>query len=195
MKLHDDVILGKHLAMGWRDDPKRLAFTFARYKFVAKMLQRKQNVLEVGCGDGFATQIVGQSVGRVIGISIDSHELPDSPDFICHDILEGPLGMVFDAAYSLDCLEHIKPEFTGMFLENIKHCCKGPVIIGMPSLESQVYASPRSKAGHVNCRSYDDLRLVMKKHFKEVFMFGMNDETLHTGYGPMCHYLIAIGVQ
>jgi hypothetical protein len=25
-------------------------------------------------------------------------------------------------------------------------------------------------------------------------MFGMNDEVLQTGFGPMCHYLIALGV-
>jgi hypothetical protein len=29
-------------------------------------------------------------------------------------------------------------------------------------------------------------------HFSNVFMFGMNDETLHTGYGPMCHYRLAV---
>jgi hypothetical protein len=25
-------------------------------------------------------------------------------------------------------------------------------------------------------------------------MFGMNDEVLHTGYGPMCHYLWSVAV-
>ncbi len=33
---------------------------------------------------------------------------------------------------------------------------------------------------------------MMQRYFHCVYMFGMNDETLHTGYGPMCHYRIAI---
>jgi hypothetical protein len=35
----------------------------------------------------------------------------------------------------------------------------------------------------------------MLRHWKHVFIFGMNDETLHTGFGPMCHYIIAMGVN
>jgi hypothetical protein len=31
-------------------------------------------------------------------------------------------------------------------------------------------------------------------YFRNVFMFGMNDEVVHTGYGPMCHYLWMVGV-
>lgn len=37
----------------WHDDPRRLLFILARYKFVAKMLSSKAHVLEVGCGDAF----------------------------------------------------------------------------------------------------------------------------------------------
>lgn len=55
----------------------------------------------------------------------------------------------------MDVLEHIGPNDEADFLSNI---CKslrpnGAAIIGMPSIESQVYASPASKAGHVNCKS------------------------------------------
>jgi hypothetical protein len=37
----------------WYEDPKRLVFTLARYKFVAKMMSGKKQVAEIGCGDGF----------------------------------------------------------------------------------------------------------------------------------------------
>ena len=42
----------------WHEDPKRLAFLLARYKFVAKMLSGRDKVLEVGYADAFATRIV-----------------------------------------------------------------------------------------------------------------------------------------
>src|SRR5262249_28585554 len=49
----------------WHDDPRRLTFLLARYKFVAKMLSGRHNVGELGCGDAFGTRIVQQEVERV----------------------------------------------------------------------------------------------------------------------------------
>jgi hypothetical protein len=49
----------------WYDDPRRLAFLLARYKFVAKMLSGCSNVGEVGCGDAFGTRVVLQEVPSV----------------------------------------------------------------------------------------------------------------------------------
>jgi hypothetical protein len=65
----------------------------------------------------------------------------------------------------------------------------------MPSLESQVHASPTSRAGHVNCKTMPDLKKTMQKYFHNVFMFSMNDEVVHTGYHPMAHYLFALGAS
>ena len=55
----------------WLDDPKRLVFTLARYKFVAKMLAGRDRVLEVGCGDGFGARIVRQEVGHLLATDYD----------------------------------------------------------------------------------------------------------------------------
>jgi ubiquinone/menaquinone biosynthesis C-methylase UbiE len=55
----------------WNDDPRRLVFTLARYKFVSKMLSGKQRVLEVGCGDAFASRIVKQEVAELTVIDFD----------------------------------------------------------------------------------------------------------------------------
>jgi hypothetical protein len=49
----------------WHDDPKRLVFVLSRYKLVSKMLSGRHNVLEVGCGDAFATRIIAVG-GRAI---------------------------------------------------------------------------------------------------------------------------------
>jgi len=38
--------LGLMTSWAWTDDPKRLAFTLSRYKFVAKMLDGRSHVLE-----------------------------------------------------------------------------------------------------------------------------------------------------
>lgn len=195
--------LGLMTNQAWDDDPKRLAFTFSRYKFVAKMLSGRKRVLEVGCADAFATRIVCQEVGEVTAVDFDSVFVEDVNKrmrpkwrFSCltHDILAGPVPGKFDGVFALDVLEHIAPENERTFLENLTTSLAphGAVIIGMPSLESQAYASDISRAGHVNCKSMPDLRKTMEKYFFNVFVFSMNDEVIHTGYHKMAQYLMAL---
>ena len=195
--------LGLMTNQGWDDDPKRLAFTLARYKFVAKMLSGRRHVLEVGCGDAFGTRIVRQEVNELTAVDFDPVFIEDVNKrmrpkwrFNCfvHDMLDNPVPGSFDAAYALDVLEHIQPSDEKRFLDNFTASIapQGAAIIGMPSLESQTYASEISKAGHVNCKSMPDLKRAMEKYFSNVFMFSMNDEVVHTGYHRMAHYLIAL---
>jgi SAM-dependent methyltransferase len=187
----------------WHDDPKRLTFVLARYKFVAKMLSGRNHVLEVGCADAFGTRIVLQEVNRLTAVDFDPvfvqdvlERMDERWQFKCHvhDMLEGPVPGEFDGVYALDVLEHILPEHEQQFVGNMARSLTehGVLIIGMPSLQSQAYASPPSKAGHVNCKDYRDLRALMSQSFHNVFIFSMNDEVVHTGFPAMAHYLFAL---
>jgi 2-polyprenyl-3-methyl-5-hydroxy-6-metoxy-1,4-benzoquinol methylase len=195
--------LGLMTSQAWDDDPKRLVFTLSRYKFAAKMLSGQNRVLEVGCADAFATRIVRQEVRELTAVDFDPVFVADVNRrirakwrFKCfvHDLLKSPVPGKFDAAYALDVLEHIKPTDEARFLRNFcsSLVVHGVALIGMPSLESQAYASAISKAGHVNCKTMPDLRRTMGKYFHHVFMFSMNDEVVHTGYHKMAHYLMAL---
>ena len=187
----------------WYDDPRRLTFLLARYKFVAKMLSGCSNVGEVGCGDAFGTRVVLQEVPNVTVYDFD-------PVFIddirarrderwplraeVHDIVAAPLARKHEALFSLDVIEHIQPRYEDAYLFNLCNSLNndGLLIIGTPSLESQLYASPLSKAGHVNCKSGDELKALLEKYFAHVFIFSMNDEVVHTGFSRMAHYLFAL---
>lgn len=195
--------LGLMTSYAWNDDPKRLTFTLARYKFVAKMLAGRAHVLEVGCADAFGTRIVRQEVGHVTAIDFDPVFIADAekrmnPQWpfkvFVHDMLKGPVPGHYDGIFALDVLEHIDPAHEHMFLSNILQSLAphGAIILGMPSLESQEHASPNSKAGHVNCKSMPEFKKLMQEHFHNVFMFSMNDEIVHTGYHKMAHYLFAL---
>jgi cyclopropane fatty-acyl-phospholipid synthase-like methyltransferase len=160
-------------------------------------------VLEVGCGDASATRLVQQTVNEVVVTDFDQVFISDiesrqQPEWRLvarvHDMVAAPLQENFNGIFSLDVLEHIEKSDEDLFLLNI---CKsledhGSLIIGMPSIESQTYASEGSKFGHVNCKSGQELRDLLKKYFHSVFMFSMNDEVVHTGFFPMSHYLIAV---
>lgn len=198
--------LGLMTSYAWNDDPKRLTFTLSRYKFVAKMFAGRAHVLEVGCADAFGTRIVRQEVQRLTAIDFDPLFIADvkkrmNPrwpfEAFVHDMLSGPVPGEYDGIFALDVLEHIPPDRERTFLANMLKPLMphGAVILGMPSLESQDYASPNSKAGHVNCKSMPAFKSLMRDYFHNVFMFAMNDEVVHTGYHKMAHYIFALGCE
>ena len=196
--------LGLRSSESWHEDPKHLVFRMSRYKFVAKMLAGRQHVLEVGCGDAFGTRIVQAEVGKLTGTDFDAVFIEDVKtrmvprwrfDVFTHDILDGPVPGAYDGIYALDVLEHIRSADERVFLKNAfaplhQH---GAAIIGIPSLESQPYASVQSKVGHINCKSAPELKSLMLEYFHNVFIFSMNDEVVHTGFHKMANYVFAIG--
>ncbi len=195
-------MLGSMHSESWDMDPKHLGFVLARYKFVSKMLVGKKRVLEIGCGDTTGSRIVKATVGHLEGIDIDTDRMASSPSKGTQweipvtewNILDGPLPRLFDAIYALDVMEHIGIDDESVFLFNTLRMLddNGVLIIGMPSLESQVYASQGSRDHHVNCKTEDGLRTSLNPYFSNVFILGMNDETLHCGFGPMTQYRLAI---
>ena len=191
-----------------REDPKAILFTLARHKTVSKLLKGYDSVLEVGCGDGFASRLIHNEIKELHSIDFDPYFINEAKNFIeedwpvsfsVHNILDKPFTVdkgKFDAAFSLDVLEHIEKNKEDTYMLNICKSIKsdGIFICGCPSLESQVYASKGSKEGHVNCKTGEDLKALMLKYFKHAFLFSMNDEVLHTGFNKMSHYNIVLSV-
>lgn len=186
----------------YEDDPKRLAFTLARYKHTAKLLDGFANVLEAGCGDGFGTRIVRQHVFDLTAVDTDPRSIEEAKlasserwpvNFFEADVRDlAQLSKRYDAVYSLDVLEHVSPDDD--FLGALKTLA--PVaVIGTPSLESQQYASRLSRLGHVNCYTGKNLKIRLEQFWSQVFLFTMHDEVLGTSYTPMAQYLLALCVR
>jgi 2-polyprenyl-3-methyl-5-hydroxy-6-metoxy-1,4-benzoquinol methylase len=192
--------LGVMSSNTWKSDPKRLGFTLARYKFVSKMLAGFDKVLEVGCGDAWASRVVKQTVNRLIVSDYDQSFIDGAKamhsdewpmEYMVHDFLNGPSTEKFDAIYLLDVFEHISPSLEMSFLRNIKLSLveTGVCIIGCPSLQSQdLIPLAKRDPGHINCKTGEDLRLVLSKEFSRVFLFGMNDENIHVSNSSMNFY-------
>lgn len=203
-KDEERIRLGMMSSHRWRMDPKVLLFSMARYKFIAKMLAGRQDVLEVGCGDGWGTHIVSREVGSIHCVDMDpvlvkecnEVKTDDKLTFGLHDLRKGPVTPPRDAVYLLDVLEHLEKEDEDLFLANVAGSIKpdGVCIVGIPSLESQEFASKPSRATHVNCKSGNDLKQTLERHFRNVFLFSMNDEMVHTGFSKMAHYLLCLCV-
>ncbi len=202
----DSVDLGPWTTYSLLHDPKHLGFVLARYKFPAKMFDGFDTAIEVGCGDAFGTPIVAQHVKRVLAIEPDDRHIQSNQKRLAKikniEFRQGTIQELklpkasFDGAYSIDVIEHLDEHLNDPFVESQARILKknGVCIIGTPNITANEYASERSRVQHINLHSQKSLNALMSKYFQRVFMFGMNDEVLHTGYAPMCHYIFGMGV-
>lgn len=189
-------------------------FTTARYKFVARMLEprKKAVALELGCNNGFGTRYVRQkcNLEKLIGVDFDHEaievakaEVADEVceflegDFLTHDYTSFTLRGGYDCVYSMDVIEHIPQADERKFVDTIwKNLgVNGFAVVGTPNVTIYPYASPWNKIRHIN--NFDQKRLyeLLRTRFEQVFMFGMTDEVLHTGFYPMCCYIMALACQ
>ena len=202
----DSIELGPWTSYSLLNDPKHLGFVLARYKFVAKMFDGFASALEVGCGDAFGTPVVAQHVRRVVAVEPDARHVQSNKKRLARikniEFRQGTIQKLklpvasFDGAYSIDVIEHLDKNLNVPFVKAQARILKkdGVCIIGTPNATANKYASERSRVQHINLHSQKSLKTLMEKFFRRVFLFGMNDEVLHTGFAPMCHYVFAVGV-
>jgi len=199
------MMMGSQTDETWERDPKHILFTLSRYKFVAKMLKHRLRVLEIGCGDGFGTPIVASMVGHVTAIDSDQSLMLDSSNrpasvrkniefhhaLISEPDIFNPKGEPYDGAYCIDVIEHFSLLEQHELIRGVKVLLKlgRPFIIGTPSYQSQIHASPISKREHKGCRTAWEWEVLLQSMFGNVFTFSMNDEVIHTGFEKMANYL------
>jgi hypothetical protein len=197
------IIFPKNASVIFQKDPKYFTFLFSRYKFVSKMINQNSIVAEFGSGEGFGSPIVSANAKRLDLYDFFMPSYLEGKKFIKNfanisfyfqDILSLRSKTKYDFIYSLDVLEHISKKQENLFMSSIKRNLSksGTAIIGMPSLFFQKYSSIENKKSHINCKNYDDLKKFLNKHFKNVFIFSMTDEVLHTGYEKISPYFISI---
>ncbi|MFC1987020.1 class I SAM-dependent methyltransferase [Chloroflexota bacterium] len=199
------VELGPYYTYNLLHVPRHLFFSFSRYKFAARLIGEfpKMNVLELGCNEGLGTLLLAGEFHKLTGVDLDKDavqwaksnlEKGDSNIVFKHDNFLGKVYGKFDVVVALDVIEHIPKEQEIDFFQTATSNLDddGYCIIGTPNITASQYSSEPSKIGHVNLFSAERLRDTLRQYFKNVFLFGMNDEVVHTGFYPMSHYLISL---
>src|SRR5947209_2814661 len=79
-----EIALGPWTSFSLLNDPKHMAFVLARYKFCAKMLEGKEFVVEIGCGDGFGIPMMAQAVKHLHCIDWDPRNLEGCKKRLAH---------------------------------------------------------------------------------------------------------------
>ena len=202
--LGDEIKLSKYTSFAVKNNMRRLVYCLSRYKFVSKLLQGKNSLLELGCNDGFYTMVFKDVVQNITGIDFDEDSIKYASETLAENNIKFILSDIFcieklgsfDAVVSMDVIEHIEKHQEDDFLKimcmNLNE--HGIGIVGTPNITASEYASDESKIGHINLYDHTGLYNLMNKYFHNTFIFSANDETVHTGFYPMAHYFIAVGI-
>ncbi|MBM3931068.1 MAG: class I SAM-dependent methyltransferase [Sphingomonadales bacterium] len=195
------ISFGHQVSYEWKHDAKYLCFSLSLYKFVAKMFEGLDSVLEIGAGDGFKSRIVFQSVKNLtrsdykdINKNYYITEDKKKQKYLVHNFIEKKLNRKYCGIYALDVIEYISKKNEDKFITNILYSLKtkGILIFETPSIESPKYASRLSKLGHINFKNKTEFKKITLNYFHFVFSFSMNDEVLHTGLDKMSYYIFVV---
>ena len=204
MKDAAPVCFGSMHTYHCRHSPGQILHILSYYKFAAKLIGAQARVLDIGCGEGLGSWVLAKECGYAHGLDLDQELIEtarrnwsdDAIRFSCANFLDG-LADQYSAVVSFDVIEHIRPDHAAAFIDLMADCLSdhGIAVVGTPNETTRKYASKVTNIGHVNMYTAERLEAEMKQRFTQVFMFGANDEVVHTGFAPMCHYLLALGVS
>ena len=69
------VLIGSHHTYHFMRSPRKILHMMSYYKFAAKMIGQKKNVLDVGCGEGLGTWLLAKECGKVKGVDLDKEAI------------------------------------------------------------------------------------------------------------------------
>lgn len=211
------VAVGPQLSYALMERPDRLVFLYARYWAAAKLIGTARSVLEVGCSEGSGAGLLAAGRDTYLGVDTDAEAIriangmhgvgqtgpstlidtASSPSIRFQAVdVEALACPAFDAAVSLDVIEHIPQAQEEAFVSSIaQRLSRGGVFVcGTPSATFDHLASPPSRLGHINTFTPDRLEHLMMRHFRLVISAGMQDTAIHFGHPEARHYLLAMGV-
>ena len=129
-----------------RNDPQYIMFQLARYKHAVKLLNTKNNVLEIGCGDGIGLPLLSKNFKKVIALDKDCDLLKiaainndyNNILFKNHDFFKKSLSEKFESAVCFDVLSSIPKTNEDAFFRNITKSLKdnSVMIIGAQNVLS-----------------------------------------------------------
>lgn len=200
----EQVTLGRQSSYIWQMRPDRLVMALARYRVAAALIGDARRVVELGCSEGIGARTL--SVGRELWHGIDTDEEALA---VARELLPAPRHLLdlmdargwrpdrrYDAAVSLDVIEHVPADDEDAFMQTIADALTddGVCVIGTPNRLFEHLGSPQSRVGHINLYDHARLHALMTRRFRTVQSFGMQDVALHVGHPDARHYLIECGV-
>jgi 2-polyprenyl-3-methyl-5-hydroxy-6-metoxy-1,4-benzoquinol methylase len=197
-------MLNEAEGISFKESPMDFFILLARYKFAARFLRKEHIVIDAGCGQGAGSVFMSKCASQVVGVDFDDELIASNNEryatvpnlrFERRDLLEPPRSSErFDALVSMDVIEHFPVEEQEVLAANYAGLlgANGFAVIGTPSVVSSPYASARRRATHIHEFEPTEFEMLLRRHFRNVFLFSMTDENVSTSFVNLAWYLMAI---
>jgi len=179
-----------------------IGFTIARYKFACKWMREGDDVLEIGCGEGFGCHFFAKHVRSATGLDIDPETVArcnanyqrENLRYIEGDIIDPPTTPEpsYDMVVSFEMIEHVDHASGKKMAANVAAYLKpgGMAILSTPRARED--RSVSRQAMHVFEYDYDTLIATLSPHFQRVMVFCQNDEYIYAGHPSTAWNYIAL---
>lgn len=174
MKQQPRVYCGQYMSQLFKNDPEKLLGLLSYYKFATKLIGKNKRILEVGCKEGFGSQVLAKECGFVCATETDPIALEIARmnfghpqiQFSNSNFIESSFSG-FDALVSFASLEDSMVQNLSSFIEKV---CDSLIPNGMA-----VLGAPRS-LGFGNA-----FEKAMRDHFQYVLLFSAIHEVVQVG--------------
>jgi len=152
-----------------------------RYAYAAQFVKDK-TVLDMACGEGYGSEMMGRAASHVYGVDIDKLSVEHATERYAGasnlSFAEGscesiPLGdKTVDIVVSFETIEHTSEH--DLFIREIKRVLKpeGFVIISSPEKAAYAVANEKGNCYHVKELTHDEFSQLLKANFSKVATLG-----------------------
>ncbi len=160
------------------------------YTMCVPYLNKRQRVLDLACGGGFGSRILGQHVAQVVGLDNDPEIIEAAQaainmanvSFVCGDCLRADFEAgSFDCVAAFEIVEHVDPHL--LFAE-IKRLLKVGGLCFM--------STPQNSLGHIPTTpdhskefSLEEITAIASRYFQAVEVIGIKQGTIYEVGDPL----------
>ena len=188
-------------------NPLMATVKLSRYKFASKMLNKNDDIIDVGCGGGISTFYFSQFCKSATGIDNDIKRIKEWDELKSNKVRFlkknardlKTMNSSANCIINLDFIEHLNKKEGIRFIEDCKLFLKKQkngknkmLIIGTPSFYSKKYRAKHNLKHHKHEYKPDELNEICQKYFSRTLKFTMNDELVHTGFDKLGWYFFLI---
>jgi len=153
------------------------------YQFAKDMIPQNGFVLEVGCGEGYGTNLLSQHAGKIIGLDVDENTIAHASKkyhsenciFEVYDGVRIPYNdNTFDAVISFQVIEHLQNDIS--YISEICRVLKvnGFLILTTPNRTCRLKSGQKPwNRFHVREYAPHELDHVLKSKFSDVKVWGI----------------------
>jgi 2-polyprenyl-3-methyl-5-hydroxy-6-metoxy-1,4-benzoquinol methylase len=165
----ETLSLGPYFSQQVKHQTRHLLFVLARYKFAARLLPeaRPLKVLELGCNEGLGGLMLIERGHQLTAVDFDDRAIESAK-----------------RAFGDSGIDWVCDDFLG------KTYGEHDAVVSIDVIE-HIDGSEEDRFMQTVIQNLGQHGFAVIVH--QSFLFGVNDEVVHTGFYPMCHYLMALG--